>query len=74
MKMAEGGFSDTYKSTLGEETFAVKLFKRVSTWMMMVVIVIIIYICQLITNSKLLAVTYIEIEQCICIIDLIFFR
>ncbi|KAG7261822.1 hypothetical protein CRUP_033733, partial [Coryphaenoides rupestris] len=30
MKIAEGRFSDTYKGTLGEETFAVKLFKPVN--------------------------------------------
>ena len=33
LKISEGTFSDTYKGTVGTETFAVKRFKTVSTLM-----------------------------------------
>ena len=40
LKISEGSFSDTYKGTVGSETFAVKRFKTVNTLMKMIVAMI----------------------------------
>ena len=36
LQISEGSFSDTYKGTVGSETFAVKLFKTVNTLLKMI--------------------------------------